>query len=140
MFPIAFTAGSIAARTLKPDDVAGISGLYPTTDAAALGSVSGRVTKSGQPVFGAHVVAVDAATGQMVGGFTLSSEGDFSIGGLSPGPHLLRIEPLDDADVESFFGNSSAVDVSFRVEFFDRAVAVPRGGDSGAVSISVAPK
>ena len=29
MFPIAFTSGSIAARTLKADDIAGISDLYP---------------------------------------------------------------------------------------------------------------
>ena len=29
MFPIAFAAGSIAQRTLKADDIAGISDLYP---------------------------------------------------------------------------------------------------------------
>ena len=34
MFPIAFTAGSIAARTLKADDIAGISDLYPEADFA----------------------------------------------------------------------------------------------------------
>ena len=34
MFPIAFAAGSIAARTLKADDIAGISDLYPDGDFA----------------------------------------------------------------------------------------------------------
>ena len=32
MFPIAFAAGSIASRTLKADDIAGISDLYPDGD------------------------------------------------------------------------------------------------------------
>ena len=140
MFPIAFTAGSIAARTLKADDIAGITDLYPTADAAGLGSLSGRVAKAGQPLFGAHVVAIDVATGQMVGGFALTAQGEFSIGGLSPGPHIVRVEPLDDADLDSFFSSSATVDLNFRVAFLDRLVVVPRGGDTGAVAIGVVPK
>jgi hypothetical protein len=141
MFPIAFAAGSIAGRTLKADDIAGISDLYPdgdfnTTD----GSLSGRVTKDGQPLFGAHVVAFDPATGAMVGGFTLNAQGQFSIGGLSPGPHVVRVEPLDDADVDSFFDASQTVDLDFRVTFFDRAVVVPKGGDSGEIALQVVRK
>jgi hypothetical protein len=141
MFPIAFAAGSIAGRTLKADDIAGISDLYPdgdfnTTD----GSLSGRVTKDGQPLFGAHVVAFDPATGAMVGGFTLNAQGQFSIGGLSPGPHVVRVEPLDDADVDSFFDASQTVDLDFRVTFFNRAVVVPKGGDSGEIALQVVRK
>jgi hypothetical protein len=141
MFPIAFAAGSIAARTLKADDIAGISDLYPdgdfnTTD----GSLSGRVTKDGQPLFGAHVVAFDPATGTMVGSFTLNAQGQFSIGGLSPGPHVVRVEPLDDADIDSFFDTSQTVDLDFRVTFFNRAVAVPKGGDSGEITLQVVRK
>src|SRR6478609_7878011 len=52
MFPIAFPSGSIAGRTLKADDIAGISDLYPEGDfTTADGSLSGRVTKDGQPLF-----------------------------------------------------------------------------------------
>ena len=117
MFPIAFAAGSIAGRTLKADDIAGISDLYPDGDFAATdGSLSGRVTKDGQPLFGAHVVAFDPATGLMVGSFTLNAAGQFSIGGLSPGPHIVRVEPLDDADVDSFFDATRTVDLDFRVD------------------------
>ena len=140
MFPIAFAAGSVAARTLKADDIAGITDLYPTGDAAALGSLSGRVTKAGQPMFGAHVVAIDVATGQMVGGFALTAAGDFSIGGLSPGPHIVRVEPLDDADLDSFFSSTTVVDLNFRVAFLDRVIVVPRGADSGTVAVGVVPK
>jgi len=140
MFPIAYPAGSIAARTLKADDIAGISDLYPGAAAASFGSISGHVTANGAGVFGAHVVAIDAATGQMVGGFSLDAKGDFSIGALSPGPHLLRVEPLDDADLDSFFSNPSAVDVNFQVAFVDRVIIVPSGADSGIVSIAVVAK
>jgi hypothetical protein len=142
MFPIAFEAGSIAARTLRADDIAGISDLYPDGDFNQVeGSVSGRVTKDGQPIFGAHVVAYDPATRTMVASFTLNTQGQFSIGGLSPGIHILRVEPIDDADVDSFFDSTTnPVDVDFRVTFFDGLVVVPRGGDSGEVALKVTRK
>ena len=73
MFPIAFAAGSVAQRTLQADDIAGISDLYPDGGfATALGSISGRVTMDGRPIFGAHVVAFDPATRSMVAAFTLT--------------------------------------------------------------------
>jgi matrixin/carboxypeptidase family protein len=141
MFPIAFASGSIVARTLKADDIAGISDLYPDGDFTATdGSLSGRVTKDGQPLFGAHVVAINAATGLMVGSFTLNAQGQFSIGGLSPGLHIVRAEPLDDADVDSFFDGTVPVDLDFRVMFFDRVVVVPKGGDSGEIAVKVVKK
>jgi matrixin len=140
MFPIAFAAGSIAGRTLKADDIAGISDLYPDGDFAQTGSVSGRVTKDGTPVFGAHVIAFDPVTGAMVASFSLNAQGQFSINGLSPGPRVLRVEPIDDADVDSFFDASRGVDIDFRVAYSDRLVVVPRGGDSGQVELKVVRK
>ena len=140
MFPIAFTSGSIAARTLKADDIAGISDLYPDGDFSNDGSLSGRVTKDGQPLFGAHVVAFNAASGQMVGGFTLNTQGQFSIGGLSPGLYIARVEPLDDAEIDSFFDSTHTVDLDFKVAFFDRVVVVPKGGDSGEIALKVVHK
>ena len=139
MFPLAFNAGSIQGRTLRPDDIAGISDLYPV-DSSETGSISGRVTKNGAGVYGAHVVAFHLQTGALVGNFTLDSVGRFVIGALSPGPYLLRVEPLDDADPDSFFEESPPVDVDFRPAFFDRVVVVPSGGDSGSVTIRVVRK
>ena len=142
MFPIAFTPGSVAGRTLRADDIAGISDIYPDGDfTTAEGSLSGTVTKDGQPVFGAHVVAYDPKARTMGGSFTLNSLGQCSIGGLSPGVHILRVEPLDDADVDSFFDESvSPVDVDFLVTFYNSLVVVPRGGDSGFVTVKVVHK
>jgi len=142
MFPIAFPAGNISGRELKADDIAGISDLYPDDNfKATTGSISGRVTKDGGGLFGAHVVAFDPATGHLVGNLTLDDQGQFSIAGLSPGPHIIRVEPLDDADLDSYFDTSTTtVDLDFRVSFLNRLVVVPRGGDSGAIEVKVVAK
>lgn len=140
MFPIAFASGSIASRTLKADDIAGISDLYPAGDFSDKGSFSGRVTVNGQGIFGAHVIVFDPATRELVAGFSLTSQGNFSIGGLSPGAKVIRIEPLDDADIESFFSSAQTVDINFRVLLSDRIIVVPHGGDTGGVELQVQRK
>jgi hypothetical protein len=138
MFPVALSAGSIAGRTLKADDIAGLSDTYPSTEfRRERGSVSGRVTKNGSGVLGAHVVAFNPRTGRLVGGFSLNDDGRFVIGGLEPGPHVLRVEPVDDGDIESFF---DGIDADFRAKFHERLVVVPRGGGAEAVEIRVQPK
>ncbi len=140
MFPIALGPGDVSGRTLDPDDVAGISDIYPDDDFNRnTGSISGQVLKNGQGVFGAHVVAFDIGHGDQIANFTLTTDGRFSIAGLRPGPHVVRIEPLDDVDTDSFFDASEPVDLNFHAKFFERLVVVPRGGDSGAVPISVSP-
>lgn len=141
MFPIALGVGDTSTRQLDPDDIAGISDLYP--DAGFnddTGSISGRVTKNGRGVFGGHIVAFDVGTGEMVSNFTLNNNGDFSIAGLRPGAHVIRVEPLDDADTDSFFDENEPVDIAFRVQYYERLVVVPRGGDSGSIQIAVVPK
>jgi len=139
MFPIALSPGVVSDRRLQPDDVAGISDLYPVDGFDRdSGSVNGRVMKNGTGVFGAHVVAFNLETGAMVGGFVLNSGGAFVIAGLVPGTYIVRAEPLDDADPASFFNNP--VDVDFRVTYGERVVAAPRGGSTEAVEIQVRPK
>jgi hypothetical protein len=141
MFPIAFSRGNIAGRTLKADDVAGISDIYGTAEfTRGFGSIAGRVTKGGRGVKGAHVVAFGTRTGKLVGGFTLTDNGDFVIAGLESGTYLLRAEPLDDGDVNSFFDTDFGVDADFRVAFHDRVVAVPRGGGVRDIEIKVVAK
>ena len=138
MFPIAFPAGFLN-RTLHDDDVAGISNIYPDAGIRdATGTMSGHVTKNGQGVYGAHIVAFNPATGVMIGGFSLDSQGAFVIGDLPPGPYIVRTEPLDDADTDSFLDGT--IDVDFQVVFSSHDVIVPRGGDSGSVEIHVVPK
>ena len=141
MFPIAFSAGNVSDRELKADDLAGLSDIYGTPAfTRQFGSISGRVTKNGAGVIGAHVIAFNPRTQKLVGGFSLSEDGSFVIAGLEPGPHVLRAEPLDDGDIESFFDSSLGVDVNFNVKFYERVVVVPRGGGTSNIEIKVTPK
>lgn len=140
MFPIAFAAGNVDGRRLQPDDIAGISDIYPDGNfRQATGSISGRIVKGGLGVFGAHVVAMHLRTGALVGGFTLDESGAFVLAGVEPGPVVLRVEPLDDADVTSFI-DGPKVDANFRVAFSDRAIFVARGGNVPSVTIDVVSK
>jgi hypothetical protein len=140
MFPIAFAPGSIAGRRLFPDDIAGASDIYPDGGFRQnTGSVQGRVTKGGEGIFGAHVVAYDPRTGDLVGNFALDDTGHFVIAGLKPGPQILRVEPLDDAEIRSFFDRKT-LDLNFAPMFLDRLVVVPKGGGTQAVELAVRPK
>lgn len=139
MFPIAMSGGAVADRVLQVDDIAGISDLYPAPDVVGrTGAIVGRVTKNGEGVLGAHVVAFNPETGALVGNFTLNPNGEFVIARLTPGPYILRVEPLDDADVESFF--STPIDADFRVAYAPRMVVAPQGGSSRSIEIRVSPK
>jgi hypothetical protein len=141
MFPIAYPAGNIEDRTLEADDVAGISDVYPTASFTSdTGAISGRVTRSGAGIFGAHVTAFNLTSGAIIGGFSLNQSGEFVIGGLSPGLYVVRAEPLDDAEVSLFFDEESLVPINFRPAYFERLVAVPAGGTSGAIEIMLKSK
>ncbi len=139
MFPIAMTAGSIVERVLQADDIAGLLDLYPTASAVfETGGIVGRVTKNGQGVRGAHVVAFNPQSHALVGNFTLTATGEFVIGRLPPGPYILRVEPLDDAEPDNFF--PAAIDTDFRVTYAPRMIVAPRGGASAPIEIQVVPK
>ena len=141
MFPIAFSAGSVEGRTLRDDDIAGISDIYPA-DAyrSERGSISGNITKAGQGMIGAHVIAFNTTTGKLVAGFALTNAGRYVIGGLEAGTYAIRVEPLDDGDIESFFDDTLNVDTNFRATFHDRLVVVPRGGGISNVNVQVVAK
>ncbi|MBM3808989.1 MAG: matrixin family metalloprotease [Acidimicrobiia bacterium] len=139
MFPIALSAGTIAERVLQADDIAGVSDLYPTGAVAfETGGIVGRITKNGQGVRGAHVIAFNPETGVLIGGFSQGAAGDFVIARLPPGAYILRAEPLDDADPSNYFPHP--VDTDFRVTYAPRMVAAPKGGASPPIEIRVLPR
>ena len=141
MFPIAFGRGNTLDRQLQPDDIAGVSVLYPSSSfTATTGHVRGRVRRNGVGIFGAHVVAFNPSTGALVGGFTLNTDGEFDIGGLSPGAYIVRAEPLDDADIESFFDATDPVDINFGAAYADHLVVVTAGTQTPTFDIAVRAK
>jgi hypothetical protein len=141
MFPIAFPAGTTLDRSLQQDDKAGIEAIYGTPAfAQQTGSIAGRVTLNGQGLFGAHVIASNINTGGLTGGFSLDAQGNFVISSLAPGLYLIRAEPLDDADVTSFFSADTVVNVNFRPTYYSGLVSVPKHGAGGSFEIKVQSK
>ena len=141
MFPIAYPRGSIEDRTLEADDMAGLGDVYESSEFnQTFGSIRGRVRLGGQGLFGAHIAALNIRTGELIGGFSLNDDGDFVVAGLEPGLYIVRVEPLDDAEADSFFSEEAEVNIDFRVTYFSRLVGVPAGGAGDAIEISVTSK
>jgi hypothetical protein len=140
MFPISMGRGAIGDRRLQPDDIAGVSDLYPSDSfESSTGGVHGRVRRGNAGILGAHVVAFNARTRELVGAFSLSDDGAFQILGLEPGPYVIRVEPLDDADIDSFF-DLDTIDINFGVTYYPRLVVAPSGGVGTRIDVTVRPK
>lgn len=93
LFPIAFDN---VTRTPAPDDVAGLSTVYPRGNYnSTFGAISGSVrTSGGVAVPGAQVVASN--TNGMVTATAYTDEnGNFTVRGLVPGGYTLYAEPLN---------------------------------------------
>jgi hypothetical protein len=110
--------GSILARSLEADDLAGVRFLYPTLAARNTGILTGRVTTTdNRSVLGAHVVAVDSHGVAQVGATTLA-DGSFRLTSLPVGDYQLYAEPLDGPvtlrDVGEVFARGASV---FRTTF-----------------------
>jgi hypothetical protein len=80
---------------LSWDDIAGGNGTYPMVGLDQItGTITGQVTRSGLPVFGAFVVAVDEHGVLFSNAITLT-DGSYQLGFLPPGGYTLYVEPLD---------------------------------------------
>src|SRR6266566_9609060 len=67
MYPFGDTTSTGQSRPLAIDDTVGVAFLYPGSNfASATGTISGQVTLSGSGIFAAHVIAIDAASGNAV--------------------------------------------------------------------------
>lgn len=87
---------------LACDDRTAVRALYPAADAGARGGLTGRVVSpSGQPVFGAHALAISRARGTMVASAVTDRDGRYVISALEPGIYFVMIEP--------FFAGASAL-------------------------------
>jgi Matrixin len=90
------TRATTKSRPLAPDDIAGISLLYPAaTLAATTGSITGHVRLNGNGVNMASVVAL-ALNGTAIG--TLANpDGSYRIDGIPPGDYYVYTQPLPPA-------------------------------------------
>jgi hypothetical protein len=87
--------GEIQQRTLHSDDEIGAALLYPEAGfLASTGSLSGRITLAGAPVYLANVVAANV-NGPIVASAYSLPDGTYRIDGLPPDVYVVYAEPLD---------------------------------------------
>jgi hypothetical protein len=99
-----FFAAADGATFLGADDIAGISVLYPASGfAATTGSIAGTVLGPA-PVFGAHVIAVDTASGCPVVSAMSGPDGRYLVSGLPPGRYVVFAEPIKPNALGTYYG------------------------------------
>ena len=99
------------------------------------------MTLNGAGVFGAHVIAFNTITGTLVGGFSLTTQGTFVISRLEPGVYVVRVEPLDDADVTVFSTRRRRVNVNFKPRLLRASgLGARRAAAASAIEIKVTAK
>jgi len=87
------TSAASKSTPLAPDDIAGISLLYPAANySASVGSITGRVTMNGSGVGLASVVAI-SATNPAISTLT-NADGTYQIHGIPPGQYFVYVHPL----------------------------------------------
>ncbi|HUZ47741.1 MAG TPA: matrixin family metalloprotease [Terriglobia bacterium] len=105
MFPFGDTEFSGQPLSLAADDSIGISSLYPCVNpgsgpsctakfSTATGKISGTVTLNSAGAFGAHVVAIDTATGDVVMDGLTAPDGSYTLVGVPPGNYHVLVLPL----------------------------------------------
>lgn len=104
--------GDIFRTSLSADELAAVLDLYPPAPNPAVTSISGRVTRAGQPVFGAYIVAFQGGT-PVVGGIA-DPNGNYSIRRLPDGTYTVRVLTIR-APVSAFYG---AIDNDFLSEVY----------------------
>jgi len=91
----AATEGISLPRKLSPDDIAGVSTIYPNALFLSKATLQGTVrTTANAPVFGAVVIALDGI-GQPVASAITDPNGQYSIMGLDSGMYTVYAQPLD---------------------------------------------
>ncbi|HLX46051.1 MAG TPA: matrixin family metalloprotease [Bryobacteraceae bacterium] len=149
------TSAATKSAPLGPDDIAGISMLYPANGyPAGTGSITGTVLLGGGGVNLASVVAI-ATNGVAISGLT-NPDGTYRIDGLPPGQYYVYVHPLPQPQPgESQPGgvylpldgnqNAFAANTGFGSEFFGATtdwtqapqVSVTPGNVSSGVSFNV---
>lgn len=94
MYPFGDT-GLSGSRVLSLDDEAGIAFLYPASNFGQLtGALSGTISLGGSGIFAAHVIAIDANTGNAVIDGLTAPDGTYKLAGVPPGSYNVFVQPL----------------------------------------------
>lgn len=149
------TRATTKAKPLSPDDIAGVSLLYPANGfPGATGSITGRVALAGSGVNLASVVALSTA-GAAISGMT-KPDGTYRIDGIPPGQYYVYVHPLPPPQLgegspanivppQDSTGRQFNADVGFGTEFLGGAhdwtqtgqVNVTAGNSSDGINFNV---
>ncbi len=127
--------GGIGDSTLSPDDIAGISTIYPSVS-NNFGAISGTITLGASGAFGAHIVALDS-TGAVHSTAISDTDGTYTIEGLDAGSYTVYVEPMDGPMTEANLGGYySSLDATFNTLFYDGASGSYDPSSATTVSVS----
>ena len=129
MNPFNHSDDSGEAQTLEPDDIAGVSFLYPAIGyQASVGSIAGQVRDfDQQPLFGTHIKAENLDSGELFSTVSGADPNDVTVGhyqlhGLTPGRYRLSLASIAGAiNEENFGGIFTDFATGFPAEFYDNA-------------------
>ncbi|MCO5144293.1 MAG: matrixin family metalloprotease [Oligoflexia bacterium] len=91
--------------SLSNDDKAAAKTVYP--NAGGNGSLRGYVYGLSGGIFGAHLTAINLATGKVEAGALAASDGSFRIGDIPPGEYAIMMEPYSAtiSSISSYYQN-----------------------------------
>jgi len=125
MFPYELNGSD--SQTLEEDDKVGLSHLYPkAVFYSTRGALSGTVVSAldpTEPVFGAHVVAVNTGKKEVVGVLS-QKNGSFKIEGLEPGEYRIFAEPIPFLETAAPYWQTA--ELQFPQEFFNNQFTFER--------------
>ncbi|RME71315.1 MAG: hypothetical protein D6776_10430 [Planctomycetota bacterium] len=131
-------------RSLSRDEEAFARAVYPAAGASR-SQIRGQVVWAGDGsgVGGAHVVALDLATGETAASAITDSGGNFTIDGLLGGDYRVYAEPLDGPTTAANV-NVSPVETGFGTRFVGgnaspSTISVAAGGSVSVGTLSVSP-
>jgi hypothetical protein len=94
MYPYGDSGTGGIKYSLAIDDVIGSGVLYPNSAIQSLtGGIKGTVTVGGSPIFGAHVVAIDSATGNVITDTLTDPNGNYHLH-VMQGNYYVLVLPL----------------------------------------------
>jgi hypothetical protein len=127
-----------APHALTTDDQLGLTTLYPAQNLAVINaSLKGEVRSVHGPVFGAQVVASDAA-GSPVATTLTNRQGEFAFRALPPGSYRVYAEPLDGpVERRNLSGVYAAALTSFRTQYASEESVTIAAGESRELVLDV---
>lgn len=137
-------------RALSEDDRAGVQSIYGVRASQSVerGAIAGTITfTSGDPVFGANIIAEEVATGRVVASNITLANGTYRIESLPPGSYRVTASPLNETVAASeiasprgaYAGLALYTQLPFRAEELGTVNVKPDATSALSAQLSLSP-